>query len=321
MQRDGNEQQRRMTPEEEHVIAMDGGIIGGMQRDGGVRVVSTGLPGSPVKRKAPPMKLEPGEHHPLEGVEGYQDLVDPENIPPAMMSEARELSEVFGMYVIQCFYSKTWQLREAALSKIILEFPRVLNDGGMLRSQLFLLTCRMLQTCASEKVANVFSKSINFLKLVLTGVASDIHRSEVTAGLERYTLTLVEKLGNTNARVRQDASNALMAMARSNSVGPAYVAIILLKKPKKEVPTAFRPILGRMQVLQNIMEQFGFFNDLSMDAIMGHLKACNAFAHGKDQVRDMARQITVECYRNFGDGVRCVCLFFIFFYNMGVWFL
>ena len=94
-----------------------------------------------------------------------------------------------------------------------------------------------------------------------------------------------------------------------------------LKKPKKEVPTAFRPILGRMQVLQNIMEQFGFFNDLSMDAIMGHLKACNAFAHGKDQVRDMARQITVECYRNFGDGVRCVCLFFIFFYNMGVWFL
>ena len=315
MQRDGNEQQRRRTPEEERVIAMDGGVIGGMQRDGGVRVVSTGLPGSPVKRKAPPMKLEPGEHHPLEGVEGYQDLVDPENIPPAMMSEARELSEVFGMYVIQCFYSKTWQLREAALSKIILEFPRVLNDGGMPRSQLFLLTCRMLQTCASEKVANVFSKSINFLKLVLTGVASDIHRSEVTAGLERYTLTLVEKLGNTNARVRQDASNALMAMARSNSVGPAYVAIILLKKPKKELPTAFRPILGRMQVLQNIIEQFGFFNDLSMDAIMGHLKACNAFAHGKDQVRDMARQITVECYRNFGDGVRCVCFSF-FLYNM-----
>ena len=82
-------------------------------------------------------------------------------------------------------------------------------------------------------------------------------------------------------RVRNDANNALMAMARSNSVGPAYVAIILLKKPKKELPTAYRPILGRMTTLQNIIEEFGFFRDLEVDAIMSHLKVCNAFAHGK----------------------------------------
>ena len=68
---------------------------------------------------------------------------------------------------------------------------------------------------ASERVANVFSKSIGFLKLVLTGVAASIHREEVTRGLETYTKTLVEKLGNSNARVRNDANNALMAMARS----------------------------------------------------------------------------------------------------------
>ena len=93
---------------------------------------------------------------------------------------------------------------------------------------------------ASERVANVFSKSIGFLKLVLTGVAASIHREEVTRGLETYTKTLVEKLGNSNARVRNDANNALMAMARSNSVGPAYIAVLLLKKPKKELPTAYR---------------------------------------------------------------------------------
>jgi hypothetical protein len=93
---------------------------------------------------------------------------------------------------------------------------------------------------ASERVANVFSKSIDFLKLVLTGVAASIHREEVTRGLETYTKTLVEKLGNSNARVRNDANSALMAMARSNSVGPAYIAVLLLKKPKKELPTAYR---------------------------------------------------------------------------------
>lgn len=57
---------------------------------------------------------------------------------------------------------------------------------------------------------------------------------------------MVQKLGNTNARVRSDASDALMAMARSNSVGPAYIAIVLLKKPKFSVIAcsimAFGPI-------------------------------------------------------------------------------
>jgi hypothetical protein len=59
-----------------------------------------------------------------------------------------------------------------------------------------------------------------------------------------------------------------------------------------------------MTTLQNIIEEFGFFRDLSLDAIMSHLKVCNAFAHGKDQVRDMARNITVACYQAFGDDVR-----------------
>jgi len=284
MQRDGSKNERGI-PRQEQIITNEttnNGGGGGGAASGGVRRTpprgarrgapgqdqSTGLPGSPQKRSAPPMSLAPGERHPLEGVQGYQNLIDPEPIPPAMATEAKELSDVFGTYVIQCFYSKTWQLREAALSKILLDMPRILNEEQIPMGQLFVLTCRMLQTCSGEKVANVFARSIDFLKIVLTGVAASIHRSEVTAGLAKYTLALVQKLGNTNARVRSDASDALMAMARSNSVGPAYIAIVLLKKPKKEVPTAYRPILGRMTVLQTIIEEFGFFKDLSLDAIM-----------------------------------------------------
>ena len=59
----------------------------------------TGLPGSPVRRTAPPMVLAPGELHPLAGVPGYEDLVDPEPIAPAMLTEAKELGNVFGHYV------------------------------------------------------------------------------------------------------------------------------------------------------------------------------------------------------------------------------
>ena len=54
----------------------------------------------------------------------------------------------------------------------------------------------------------------------------------------------------------------------------------------------------------SLIEVHGFVRDLSMDSIMTHMQQCNAFVHGKDQVRDMARQVTVECYREFGDEVR-----------------
>jgi hypothetical protein len=245
------QQQQEAPPEkQEEPSIMDyeniNGVEGGIQRTpprgakrGGQRG-GTGLPGSPVRRTAPPLQLEPGEVHPLAGVKGYQDLLDPEPIPPAMLTEANELAEIFGAYVIKCFYSKTWQLREAALEKALLEMPRILNEDVLPSSELFALTCRMLQACSDEKVASVFAKSIDFLKIVLTGVAPSIHRSEVATGLERYTASLVEKLGNSNGRVRSTANEGLMAMARSNCVGPAFIAIKLLQKPKKELPTAYR---------------------------------------------------------------------------------
>jgi hypothetical protein len=207
----------------------------------------SGLPGSPLKRQAPPMQLAPGQTHPLEGVEGYQDLIDPEPIPPSLKSEAQELADLFGEYVIKCFFSKTWQLREAALKKICLEFPRILNSTPQL-DPLFASVAKMLQTCAGEKVANVFARSLDFLNAVLTGVAPHLHRAEVIQGLERYTQALVEKLGNSNARVRKDADTALQSMAGTKTIGPGYIAVTMLRKPKKERATAYRPILGRLQV-------------------------------------------------------------------------
>lgn len=54
----------------------------------------------------------------------------------------------------------------------------------------------------------------------------------------------------------------------------------------------------------SLIEVHGFFRELSVDNIMTHMQQCNAFSHGKDQVRDMARVVTVECYSQFGDDVR-----------------
>ena len=113
-------EQQEQIMEMENMNGADGGVRRTPPRGAkrGNNGQSTGLPGSPVKRTAPPLQLAPGQEHPLHGVQGHQDLIDPEPIPPAMANEAKELSEIFGAYVIQCFYSKTWQLREAALSKI-----------------------------------------------------------------------------------------------------------------------------------------------------------------------------------------------------------
>ena len=71
--------------------------------------------------------------------------------------------------------------------------------------------------------------------------------AEIVQGLELLH-KLVEKLADSNARVRKDAASALMSMGATKTIGPAYIATKILRKPKKERATAYRPILGRLQV-------------------------------------------------------------------------
>ena len=86
--------------------------------------------GSPFGKRAgvvapPADRADPSQ---LAGVDGAADLPAPDPLASNPGEVATRLLDLFGEYVLRCYLSKAWNLREAAILKMALETPRV-ADG------------------------------------------------------------------------------------------------------------------------------------------------------------------------------------------------
>ena len=240
--------------------------------------------------------------HPLEGVPNYEQLVEPEPLSPAINQEATKLIEIYGEYIVRCLYSRTWALREAALQKINLELPRVARENGNLKC--FGAVAQILNTTGRDKVSQVFLGSLSLLQTALA-TCSDLRRGEVTSMLNAFTVALVEKVGDSNGRVRQEAQATMEKMAQATCLGPPYVSANILRKPKKQHLTSWRPVLGRLGVIRSLVMTYGLgpTSGLSLDACMEHVKISNGFMHPNNNVRICARDLCVALYAVVGDDI------------------
>jgi len=102
--------------------------------------------------------LVPAEHLP----EGFPpDLPAPEPLPLADAKDAEALIDAVGEYTVRALYSKTWQLREAALMSI----EKVLKGGGVQghKGDLFKALSKALLRSVQDKVANVFQLTLQVI--------------------------------------------------------------------------------------------------------------------------------------------------------------
>ena len=91
-------------------------------------------------------------------------------------------------------------------------------------------------------------------------------------------------------------------MAGSSSVGPNAVASQAIRPLNNKQKTAWRPILGRMQLLQDLVSNYGVGSQsgLSIESIMNYIKDLGAFAHNNGEVRESAKDLTVALQKQVG---------------------
>ena len=114
------------------------------------------------------------------------DLPAPEPLPLADAKDAEALIDAVGEYTVRALYSKTWQLREAALMSI----EKVLKGGGVQghKGDLFKALSKALLRSVQDKVANVFQLTLQVMPHILhlceTACApSDGHQTPLTSSL------------------------------------------------------------------------------------------------------------------------------------------
>lgn len=114
--------------------------------------------------------------------------------------------------------------------------------------RLDLRLCKTPQPAAVPQVPNVFHSSVGLLQALVEAMAGG--GRDVASAVEQALPVLTERLGDSNARLRDGARDALLALAQNRESGLRYSGgnSALLRPVKSQ--TAWRPVLSTLQLMQ-----------------------------------------------------------------------
>ncbi|GIL71611.1 hypothetical protein Vretimale_933 [Volvox reticuliferus] len=229
------------------------------------------------------------------------DLPMPEPVPGAVAKEAEGLEDLAGEYVARAFFSKNWQLRDAAVAWLTKE---VSGGGFEGKREAFRLLVRMAVRGMKDKVANVYLACLALLPaLVDSGLAAASGGRDVEGMTEAVLPQLVEKLGDNNARLRDASKESIMLLASIKDAQLASHTNIFLKPVKNQ--SAWRPVLGILQLLRDLVPLVGISrtgSGFELGELMDFVG--KAYNSPNADVRSEAVRVTKEVYDLVGPAIR-----------------
>ncbi|BBN12833.1 centrosomal protein CEP104 [Marchantia polymorpha subsp. ruderalis] len=226
------------------------------------------------------------------------DTSVPEPLTDALRGEMGPLLGILDLYYVECLCSKQWQLRDKALQHIV----KLLQSRGITgdpSSNLKLLDLVVLRAI-NDRVPNIYYGSLHLLKEYVTKYSGEVTPREIQHSVAAFVTILLDKLGESNVRIRDAASETLTFLASKREVGLHIVAHHMLKTPKSQ--SIWRPVFGRLQWLLAAIPVFGvqpnsktgFMSEVLMSFVH------QAFTSPNGEVRNAAVKVTTEVYKLMG---------------------
>ncbi|KAG6587247.1 uncharacterized protein IUM83_02854 [Phytophthora cinnamomi] len=295
---------RDMYPEDQPQVAKSGSFYG----DGSGSLRQSGQGGFPGGNEQDPAggadyadeeeAADGGPNPHFRGIPDAENLPDPDEIPSALAKESEELIAVIGPFFTRCVYSNLWNHRDAAIRKVTMEM-----DTYPVEPMRLLEVCSTLvQSGAGDRIAQVALSAFGLLDRMVS-YGSRVRRDDMRRILGNSMTQLVNKLGESQAKVRDEAAAILGRLAAAKNVGVAFVTSHLTKRSKK--PLGLKLLQGRLLVLKKLLGEFELVvdSDYSAPGIMGFLEDCNCLVHQSREIRDAAKDITVSLYLIVGADV------------------
>jgi hypothetical protein len=160
----------------------------------------------------------------------------------------------------------------------------------------------MLERALNDRVIPVFVAALILLDDLISEMEqSGMSPKEVLSQLSVVTPCLVSHLGDNHNKVVEGAETALLSMALSRCIGPAYIGNNLLTKRTEEM-RASRAIIARMRVAQTLMYEFGPDHGIPVEELMGWLSE-HAVGHKDANVREAAKEVAITASTIIGRNV------------------
>ncbi|ETW01476.1 hypothetical protein H310_06987 [Aphanomyces invadans] len=257
---------------------------------------------APVRKQKVTAQNAPagGANPHFEGLPDCAEMADPEALPDSLLKESAEMVSVIGEYLTTCFYSNVWNHRDAAMRKVTLDLSNSDFTDSHDPHVVLSVVSTMVQSGVSDRIAQVSLTAVTMCDAMLRfaeGHALD--PNAVVRVLNNPLVQLVNKLGESQAKIRDEVTASLLQLAGSDLVGPSVVATHLFRRAsKKALP--LKALQGRLGVVKALLTQFGLVPDFTLETVMGFLEENAAFAHQSKEIRDLAKAISVAIYQIVG---------------------
>ncbi|RLN91858.1 hypothetical protein BBJ28_00015877 [Nothophytophthora sp. Chile5] len=173
--------------------------------------------------------------------------------------------EGFGEDLVRCLLDKAWAQREAAIREVerqvVCASGRVLSEKALPKTlEALRVLAQVLEIGLNDTVARVFQCALRLFQVISTDflplVASE--HQYVDEILENVVGLVLQKLGDTKQRLRQDCFTLLHSIASLNHVGHARMCKMLAEK-YQELASSSSAIAASPLIIGELLRLFTLF--------------------------------------------------------------
>jgi centrosomal protein CEP104 len=205
---------------------------------------------------------------------------------------------VFGLDVVELFYSRQFQDREDALTQL-----REMLRGEDKPEFGYNKTTRgatiLLHRAVRDAVFSVFSASAETIRcLFCEFITGKVSNSEVARCVDKLLPELLSKSGDPSPRVHNLAQHTILYIAACNEVKEQNLVAPSLSRPVTN-GTHPRLALSRMQMLEQLILSQGINNEKQSGMTCRILSECGiqGIQHSHENVRKVAERILLAVYQ------------------------
>lgn len=222
----------------------------------------------------------------------------PEPLGPQQAKLAGPFIHILTEELCKCLFSRTWQLREEGLDKIMNEVTgstsEILID--LEDFEIYLGVLGAVRHTIGDKVAQVVLKSMSLLNLLIKSIppSRGFIRGDISEFIQAILAVLLDKIGDSNARVRELAEQTYMTLSHSEIVG-INLSVQTILKPSKEKSISQKHILGKLNLLTIIIEEFRIDNsNVPFHPVVEY--AIISFSNSNSEIRSSAQNLLMKIY-------------------------
>lgn len=196
---------------------------------------------------------------------GNQNEDEEDTIPANEYSKAEPLIPILGIDLVKLLFSKYWRKKEDGI-RMLTEEIKNYPHGNLLnqfqQDQIITAVTGASSYLLNSTVPQVLMSTLDLLKITFNIFKSTniqgYNRQELNNYIDKCLIYMLERVGDSNLKLKERAESTTLELAGSNIVGSKVIfEHVIAGQVKKTQVASAKHISGRLNLLSRMIQNFG----------------------------------------------------------------